>query len=322
MAACRRRSPSIAERHDAGIAARRRPDARARRGSRSAGAGPRPGGDRDQGGRAQSPGPVGLSRHGLRQAQVAADRGRRGCRRDPARGVGRQPVPAGRPGRDVWRADLQCLPGLSGGARQSLREPGGRDGLPHRRIRLRAGDDATSASSSPCRRASRWWTRRAHPSPIPPSSTCCSTMRSSSRARPFSCRRAARESERSPSRWPSAIGCTVITTVGDDEKVEKARALGADHVINYRTQRFATITRKLTGKKGVDVVFEHVGADTWNGSLLCLKRGGRLVTCGSTSGVSVEMNLMQLFQQQFRITGSFGARCPRSADGWARWRTE
>ena len=108
-----------------------------------------------------------------------------------------------------------------------------------------------------------------------------------------------------------AIGCTVITTVGDDEKVEKARALGADHVINYRTQRFATIVRKLTGKKGVDVVFEHVGADTWNGSLLCLKRGGRLVTCGSTSGVSVEMNLMHLFQQQLRIIGSFGA--PMSA---------
>ena len=104
-----------------------------------------------------------------------------------------------------------------------------------------------------------------------------------------------------------AIGCTVITTVGDDEKVEKAKAIGADHVINYRTQRFSTITRKLTGKKGVDVVFEHVGAETWNDSLLCLKRGGRLVTCGSTSGVSVEMNLMQLFQQQYRIFGSFGA---------------
>jgi len=104
-----------------------------------------------------------------------------------------------------------------------------------------------------------------------------------------------------------AIGCTVITTVGGDEKVEKAKALGADHVINYRTQRFATIARKLTGKQGVDVVFEHVGAETWNDSLLCLKRGGRLVTCGSTSGVSVEMNLMQLFQRQFRIIGSFGA---------------
>ena len=102
---------------------------------------PRAGGDRDQGGRAQSPRSVGLSRHGLREAQVAADRGRRGRRRDPARGVGGQPVPARRPGRDVWRADLQRLPGLSGGARQSLREPGGRDGLPYRRIRLRAGGD-------------------------------------------------------------------------------------------------------------------------------------------------------------------------------------
>jgi alcohol dehydrogenase len=104
-----------------------------------------------------------------------------------------------------------------------------------------------------------------------------------------------------------AIGCTVITTVGDDGKAAKAKALGADHVINYRTDRFETITRKLTAKKGVDVVFEHVGAETFNGSLLVLKRGGRLVTCGSTSGPSTTINLMQLFQQQYRIIGSFGA---------------
>jgi NADPH:quinone reductase-like Zn-dependent oxidoreductase len=103
-----------------------------------------------------------------------------------------------------------------------------------------------------------------------------------------------------------AIGCTVYTTVGDDDKGEKAKALGADHVINYRTERFEGEVRKLTKRKGVDVVFEHVGAETWNGSLLCLKRGGRLVTCGSTSGVSTTMNLMQLFQQQYRIFGSFG----------------
>ncbi|MFL5177059.1 MAG: zinc-binding dehydrogenase, partial [Microvirga sp.] len=81
-----------------------------------------------------------------------------------------------------------------------------------------------------------------------------------------------------------AIGCTVITTVGDDDKAKKAKALGADHVINYRTERFETITRKLTNKKGVDVVFEHVGGEGFNGSLLVLKRGGRLVTCGSTAG--------------------------------------
>jgi len=104
-----------------------------------------------------------------------------------------------------------------------------------------------------------------------------------------------------------AIGCTVITTVGDDAKSDKARALGADHVINYHTERFEGVVRKLTGRKGVDVVFEHVGAQTFNGSLLCLKRGGRLVTCGSTSGPSATINLMQLFQQQYRIIGSFGA---------------
>ena len=104
-----------------------------------------------------------------------------------------------------------------------------------------------------------------------------------------------------------AIGCMVITTVGDEAKVEKAKALGADYVINYRTDRFEGVVRKLTAKKGVDVVFEHVGAQTFNGSLLCLKRGGRLETCGATSGPSTTLNLMQLFQQQYRIIGSFGA---------------
>ncbi len=110
------------------------------------------------------------------------------------------------------------------------------------------------------------------------------------------------------------MGCTVITTVGSDAKIEPARALGADHVINYREDRFEGVVRKLTKKKGVDVVFEHVGADTWAGSMLCLKRGGRLVTCGSTSGVSTSMNLMQLFQQQLKIFGSFGCRMENMAD--------
>lgn len=103
-----------------------------------------------------------------------------------------------------------------------------------------------------------------------------------------------------------AIGCTVITTVGDDAKAERAKAIGADHVINYKTDRFEGVTRKLTAKKGVDVVFEHVGGEGFNGSLLCLKRGGRLVTCGSTAGPTVTINLMQLFQQQYKIFGSFG----------------
>jgi len=110
------------------------------------------------------------------------------------------------------------------------------------------------------------------------------------------------------------IGCTVITTVGSDEKIEKAKALGADHVINYRQDRFEGVVRKLTKKKGVDVVFEHVGKDTWAGSMFSLKRGGRLVTCGSTSGVSTEVNLMMLFQQQLKLLGSFGCRMENMAN--------
>ena len=103
-----------------------------------------------------------------------------------------------------------------------------------------------------------------------------------------------------------AAGATVITTLGSDEKAHKALQLGADHAINYRDERFEGKVRKLTNKRGVDVVFEHVGADTWAGSMLSLRKGGRLVTCGSTTGVSAEINLYQLFQQQLRIFGSFG----------------
>jgi alcohol dehydrogenase len=115
-----------------------------------------------------------------------------------------------------------------------------------------------------------------------------------------------------------ALGCTVITTVGDDEKAEKAKALGADHVINYKKDRFEGVTRKLTAKKGVDVVFEHVGGEGFNGSLLCLKRGGRLVTCGSTAGPTVTINLMQLFQQQYKILGSFGCRIQNIRDSLSK----
>jgi alcohol dehydrogenase len=115
-----------------------------------------------------------------------------------------------------------------------------------------------------------------------------------------------------------SIGCTVITTVGDDDKAAKAKALGADHVINYRTERFESVVRKITRKKGVDVVFEHVGADTFSGSLLALKRGGRLVTCGATSGPTTTLNLMQLFQQQYRIFGSFGASMRNIRDALAK----
>lgn len=105
-----------------------------------------------------------------------------------------------------------------------------------------------------------------------------------------------------------SVGATVITTVGSDEKMEKVRALGADHVINYRRERFEGRVRKITNRRGVDVVFEHVGPDTWEGSILSLARGGRLVTCGSTTGVAAKTNLYLLFQQQLRLIGSFGCR--------------
>jgi len=105
-----------------------------------------------------------------------------------------------------------------------------------------------------------------------------------------------------------AAGATVITTVGSDDKAERARAIGADHVINYRQERFEGRVRKITGRKGVDVVFEHVGPDTWEGSLLSLNRGGRLVICGSTTGIAAKTNLYLLFQQQLRLIGSFGCR--------------
>src|SRR6202007_667610 len=82
--------------------------------------------------------------------------------------------------------------------------------------------------------------------------------------------------------------------------------------------RFESIVRKLPGKKGVDVAFEHVGPDTFNGSLLCLKRGGRLVTCGSTTGQSITMNLFQLYLQQYRITGSFGCSLRNIRDSLAK----
>ncbi|MDE2516514.1 MAG: zinc-binding dehydrogenase [Rhodospirillales bacterium] len=119
-------------------------------------------------------------------------------------------------------------------------------------------------------------------------------------------------------RIAKALGCTVIATAGGAEKTAKALALGADHAIDYRADRFEGVVRKLTAKKGVDVVFEHVGADTWAGSLLSMKRGGRLVTCGATSGPIGSINLMQLFQQQYRIIGSFGSPLDAIARSLAR----
>jgi alcohol dehydrogenase len=103
------------------------------------------------------------------------------------------------------------------------------------------------------------------------------------------------------------LGATVATTVGTEEKRAKALALGADLAINYRSENFASRIRKWTGRRGVDVVFEHVGAATWQGSLRALALGGRLVICGSHTGQQAQTDLLQLFNRQIRIFASFGS---------------
>ena len=99
-------------------------------------------------------------------------------------------------------------------------------------------------------------------------------------------------------------GATVIATVGSREKERPARELGADEVIFYREADFAAEVRKLTGRRGADVVFEHVGADTFEGSMKSLARGGRLVTCGATTGAEVKINLRVVFFKLLSILGS------------------
>ena len=100
-------------------------------------------------------------------------------------------------------------------------------------------------------------------------------------------------------------GARVIVTAGSDEKLEKARELGADDFINYTRDDWPKEVRRLTDRKGVDVVFEHTGSATWSGSLVALKNGGRLVTCGATSGYDARTDLRQVFYRQLSLLGSF-----------------
>lgn len=99
--------------------------------------------------------------------------------------------------------------------------------------------------------------------------------------------------------------CRVITTAGDESKLEKARALGADHGINHYKQKISEEVRKLTDKEGVDIVVEHVGAATWDESLKSLKTAGTLVTCGATTGPNVGVDLRHLFARQLTLLGSY-----------------
>ena len=99
--------------------------------------------------------------------------------------------------------------------------------------------------------------------------------------------------------------CRVIATAGGEEKLAKARALGADYVIDHYSQDISAEVRKITGKRGVDVVVEHVGMATWQKSLESLATGGRLVTCGATTGFDARVDLRYLFSKQWSLLGSF-----------------
>jgi NADPH:quinone reductase-like Zn-dependent oxidoreductase len=97
----------------------------------------------------------------------------------------------------------------------------------------------------------------------------------------------------------------VITTAGDERKIEKALQLGADHGINHYQQKISEEVKKLTNKEGVDIVVEHVGAATWEQSMKCLKPAGTLVTCGATTGPNASFDLRFLYSRQLSLLGSY-----------------
>jgi NADPH:quinone reductase-like Zn-dependent oxidoreductase len=99
-------------------------------------------------------------------------------------------------------------------------------------------------------------------------------------------------------------GARVITTASSDEKLAKARELGANETINYTRDDWPKEVKRLTNGRGVDVVFEHTGEATWPGSILSLKKGGRLVTCGATSGFDARTDLRHVFYRHLTILGS------------------
>jgi len=109
-------------------------------------------------------------------------------------------------------------------------------------------------------------------------------------------------------------GARVIATVGSAAKMEHARKIGADEVINYREQDFLQEVRRITNKRGVDVVVEHIGEETWEKSVACLTRRGRLVTCGATTGNDGKVNIWALFAKEIALIGSYGGTRQDLAD--------
>jgi NADPH:quinone reductase-like Zn-dependent oxidoreductase len=109
-------------------------------------------------------------------------------------------------------------------------------------------------------------------------------------------------------------GARVIATAGSAQKLELARRLGADEVINYSEQDFAQEVKRITSKRGVDVVVEHIGEHTWEKSVASLSRKGRLVTCGATTGNEGKVNIWSLFAKEISLIGSYGGTRQDLAD--------
>lgn len=101
------------------------------------------------------------------------------------------------------------------------------------------------------------------------------------------------------------FNATVITTAGDEKKLAKAKELGADYLVDHYKQSISDEVKRITSKQGVDIVFEHVGKATWGESMKSLKPGGTIVTCGTTTGGEISMDLRFLFARQLSFLGSF-----------------
>ena len=101
------------------------------------------------------------------------------------------------------------------------------------------------------------------------------------------------------------FNATVITTAGDEKKLAKGRELGADFTINHYQQKISEEVKKITNKRGVDIVMEHVGEKTWQESMRSLKPGGKLVTCGATTGPNAGFDIRVLFSRQLSFLGSY-----------------
>jgi NADPH:quinone reductase-like Zn-dependent oxidoreductase len=99
--------------------------------------------------------------------------------------------------------------------------------------------------------------------------------------------------------------CRVIATAGGETKMAKAKELGADDVIDHYQQDISAEVKKITARRGVDVVFEHVGQATWQKSIESLAPTGRLVTCGATTGFDAKVDLRFLFSRHYSLLGSF-----------------